>query len=296
VSEGPAGRDSDARADLPGKGRRDAPGWQPLVAERRGQGPSVVLLHGQPGTAWDWQWVAPLIEDDFHVLIPDRPGYGRTGGPATGFAGNASAAVDLLDRDGIERAILVGHSWAGGVVIAAAERFPDRVAGAVLVASVGPGARIGWEDRLLSAPVLGEAIAAVTIGGAGLILGSRRVQRLADERLAGRAREAVTALTELTHGYGASRVWKSFVAEQRALISELEGLGPGLRNMATPTVIINGAGDRIVPPAVAAMLAATIPRAVHIELPGVGHLLPRDRPGQIADAVRSVDGRGPGSA
>jgi pimeloyl-ACP methyl ester carboxylesterase len=263
-----------------------------MIADRRGRGrTAVVLLHGQPGTAWDWQWVTPLIEKEFEVLIPDRPGYGRTGGPAGGFADNARAVVDLLQRCGIERAVLVGHSWAGGVVIAASQLFPERVAGAVLVSSVGPGERIGWEDRLLSAPVLGELIAAVTIGGTGLILGSKRVQRLADERLAGRAREAFNALTQLTHGYGSTRVWKSFVIEQRALIGELETLGPGLHTMTAPTAIIIGSADHIVRPAAAAMLAQAIPGAVRIELPGAGHLLPRDRPRDIAAAVRSVSER-----
>lgn len=262
--------------------------WRPMVADRRGRGPAVVLLHGQPGTGWDWQWVAPLLEDRFEVVVPDRPGYGRTGGPATGFAGNASAVVDLLDRCGISRAILVGHSWAGGAVIATAQLHPDRVAGVVLAASVGPGERIGWDDRLLSSPVLGEAIAAVAIGGTGLILGSQRVQRLAQDRLAGRAQEAFKALTQLTHGYGTSRVWKSFVVEQRALIDELESLGPGLGSITAPTWVVNGTADHIVPPVVATSLAGAIRGSVHIELVGAGHLLPRDRPREIAKAVCSV--------
>ncbi|HET6875527.1 MAG TPA: alpha/beta hydrolase, partial [Acidimicrobiales bacterium] len=137
------------------------PGTEPMEATIRGEGgAAVLLLHGQPGTAGDWQRVAGLLEDRYTVVVPDRPGYGATGGRATGFAGNARATADLLDRLGIERTVMVGHSWAGGVALAAARDYPDRVAGLVLVSSVGPGEHLGWDDRLLAAPVIGETLAA----------------------------------------------------------------------------------------------------------------------------------------
>ena len=121
-----------------------------LVADVRGHGPAVVLLHGQPGSAADWEPLARLLEADYTVIVPDRPGYGRTGGRATGFRGNAAAVVDLLDRRGVASATIVAHSWSGGVAIALAEDNPDRVAGLVLVASVGPDERLDRLDRLLA--------------------------------------------------------------------------------------------------------------------------------------------------
>ncbi len=260
-----------------------------MEATVRGDGPTaVVLLHGQPGTAGDWRWVTPLLEDRYTVVIPDRPGYGRTGGPATGFAGNALATVELLDRLQVEQAVLVGHSWAGGAALAAARAHPDRVAGLVLVSSVGPGERFGWDDRILAAPLLGEAIAAATIGGMGLVLGRERVQSAAARWLDGRAHEAVEALARLTGG-GAG-VWRSFVAEQRALLAELAGLGEGLAAIRAPTLVLHGRSDRLVPPAVAESLAAAIPGAELRLVAGTGHLLPQDRPDEVATGVDSVAG------
>jgi len=154
------------------------------------------------------------------------------------------------------------------------------------VSSVGPGEHLGWDDRILAAPVLGEAIAASTIGGLGLLLGRERVQSLADRRLAGRARDAVVALTRLTHG--GSFVWRSFVTEQRALLSELDGLAAGLGAIGVPTEVVHGRNDRLVAPEVAESLAQTIPGAVLRLVPGVGHLLPHDAPGEIASAVTRV--------
>ncbi|MST32634.1 alpha/beta fold hydrolase, partial [Acidimicrobiaceae bacterium USS-CC1] len=81
-----------------GRVERCAP---PLAGIDRGEGPVVVLLHGQPGTSADWSAVVPLLADRFRVLAPDRPGYGRTAGPAAGFAGNAEAVLAHLDRAGV---------------------------------------------------------------------------------------------------------------------------------------------------------------------------------------------------
>lgn len=248
-----------------------------------------MLLHGQPGTGADWQWVIPLIEDRSTVIVPDRPGYGRTGGPATGFAGNADAVADLLDRLQVAQAVLVGHSWAGGVALAAGGRHPDRVSGLVLVSSVGPGEHLGWDDRLLAAPLVGEALAAATIGGIGLLLGRSRIQSLAAKRLDGRGRDAVAALTRLTAGR--SRAWRSFVTEQRALVAELEGLAAGLERIQVPVALVHGLSDRLVPPAVAEGLAAAIPGASLRVLPRLGHLVPHDRPGAVAEAVGWVLGQ-----
>lgn len=259
------------------------------AAVHDGPGPAVVLLHGQPGTGLDWQWVVPLLTADFTVVVPDRPGYGCTGGPATGFAGNAAAVLELLDRLGLGRAVLVGHSWAGGVALQAAVDHPGRVAGLVLVSSVGPGGAVNWEDRLLAAPVLGELLAGTAIGGMGLLLGSPPVQNLARRHLGGRARDGIVALGRLTRG--PSRVWRSFVAEQRALLDELEPLAGRIGSITAPTAIVHGGSDHVVPAGVSDRLHRDIAGSSRHVLAGAGHLLPHDRPADVAAAVREVAGR-----
>lgn len=256
---------------------------------RPGPGPAVVLLHGQPGSAHDWQWVLPGLDGKYAVVAPDRPGYGRTGGPATDLAGNVAAVIALLDEQGVDRAVVVGHSWAGAVALLAAATRSERVSGLVLVSSVGPGEHIGWDDRLLAVPVLGELIAATTIGGLGLVLGRSRIQALAERRLGGRARDAVVALTRLTAG--GSSVWRSFVHEQRTLIDQLERLGPVLPHISVPVAVVHGRSDRLVPPAVAQSNASAIPGATLDLVEGVGHLIPHDRPERVVAAIERVVGQ-----
>ena len=66
--------------------------------------------------------------------------------------------LDELDSRGIERAVLVGHSYGGGVALSVASVAPHRVEAVVLLASVGPGCVNGW-DRLLAAPGAGPLCA-----------------------------------------------------------------------------------------------------------------------------------------
>jgi pimeloyl-ACP methyl ester carboxylesterase len=121
-------------------------------------GHEIVVLHGQPGSHSDWQQLADQLPPELRIVAFDRPGYGASRQAAGGFAYNARAVLAELDARGIERAVLAGHSYGGGVALAVAKLAPQRVEALVLLASVGPGCLTGW-DRLLAAPVAGEACA-----------------------------------------------------------------------------------------------------------------------------------------
>jgi pimeloyl-ACP methyl ester carboxylesterase len=272
-------------------GARPTAGPALMVSDRYGRGPPVVLLHGQPGSAGDWRAVAPLLWDDFTVVVPDRLGYGRTGGVAAGFEQNASAVAALLDSLGYERALVAGHSWAGAVALTFAMAFPERAAGLVLAASVGPGERFGWDDRLLAAPLLGDLLAALTIGAAGRVLGTGWAHHLVDRHLGDRARQAVNALAGSTGAGTGAAAWRSFVVEQRVLLRDLDSVGARLPSVTTPTLILNGSADHVVPPVVADRLAAAIPGAIHVVVAGARHRLPRERPATLAAAVRQIAAR-----
>src|SRR5207253_1723305 len=80
----------------------------------------VLLLHGQPGAAADWEPLRAALGDAVRAIAIDRPGWSRRE-PVTDLIGNVQAAVAALDRAGVQRATVVGHSrgaqaaGAGGV-------------------------------------------------------------------------------------------------------------------------------------------------------------------------------------
>ncbi|MDQ1356136.1 MAG: hypothetical protein QOG44_509 [Acidimicrobiaceae bacterium] len=271
-----------------------------LVADTSGTGPAVVLLHGQPGGRGDWKPVARLLEREFLVVAPDRPGYGDTGGRARGFRGNAAAVVSLLDNLGVDRATIVGYSWAGGVALAMAEVVPDRLTGLVLVSSVGPGEPLSRLDRILAVPPIGMSVTAT-----GLFLASTAMSiPLVRRAIRRRHRQAISRAVDaddqascppapeaVVTSWRSNRVWQSFVTEQRCLVDELPLLAPGLAAITVPTVVMVGDADRTVPPATGRRLAAAIADARLVELAGAGHLLPHLRPDAVAAAVRDLTPR-----
>ena len=230
--------------------------------------PAVVLLHGQPGSASHWRQVIDRLPGDIRVVAEDRPGYGNNPEPATGLLGNAGTVLRRLDQLGIEQAAVAGHSWAGGVALALAQRHPDRVAGVALVSSIGPGA-VSALDRALAFPVVGNVASWVFFRLAAPLIRRR---------------------FEVGQHPGE---WRSFLVEQQAMVDELPGLVHGLRTIAAPTVVVAGDGDRIVPRRVAEALADRIPNAELRLLPGEGHVLPLTAPGEVADAIASVAGATP---
>jgi pimeloyl-ACP methyl ester carboxylesterase len=264
------------------KRRRD------LVADVRGAGPAVVLLHGQPGSARDWGLVAGDLARDHRVIVPDRLGYGLTGGLAAGFAANANAVVRLLNSLGVPGALLVGHSWAGGVAIELALDYPGSVTGLALVSSVAPGDPPGPTDLLLAVPLIGTALAATALSTAGGVLSWGPTRAFADWRMRGRSEEQ---LAELTRSWRSRATWTSFAVEQRALVHELPAMAPRLARISAPTVVLAGTIDRVVPAAAAHRLAGAIPGAVLEMVPGGGHLLPQLQPGTVAAAIRRLAAR-----
>jgi pimeloyl-ACP methyl ester carboxylesterase len=245
---------------------------------------AVLLLHGQPGSGADWGAVERELAAKFRVIAPDRPGYGTNRAKPGGFAANARAMVGLLDRLGLKRAIIVGHSWGGGAAIAMARRYPERVAGLVLVGAVGDASALGLSDRLLAQPLLGSLLAVI-----GFKLAGRLLQLLRLRRMFGNGDVLNDAWLEATaQAWRSSRVWRSFTVEQRALVRETPALQHSLATLGVPTVVLTGGNDHTVPPAAAAALASGIPGARLERLPGVGHLLPQQAPQAIVRAVEEV--------
>jgi len=268
--------------------------------------PTIVLLHGQPdSSASFWALRRALAErlPGVRVLAPDRPGYGANPAPATDYAGNVDWLRRWLADLPAGPTVLIGHSWAGGIALLAAAdppgsatksgprtesgtaaesgpaAGPQSLAGLVLLASIGPSCLLPI-DRVLAAPVLGEAIAYTTL-------------RLGRPWVARRARSLIIGgLAEMDHPFAlasglamrARPVWRSFLTEQRALLRELPVITDSLSRISVPTQLINGRADQLIPGRTAQALRAAIPHAIGEQIDG-GHDLQLRQPVQVAELV-----------
>lgn len=249
--------------------------------------PDVLLLHGQPGSAGDWDGVVAAIGGRARALAVDRPGWdGRTA--ATGLEGNALAAVQTLDAAGVPRAVLAGHSLGAAVAAWTAIRFPDRVQGLVLASPAANTAALDLVDRVLAAPVAGPLATVGLMAGVGLTLA------------AGTARRAIAHRIGIDAGYldrNSRRLlsqtwWGSFLTEQRALFRDLPVLERRLHEIAMPTVIVAGSADHVVSLAAASALGRQIAGARLEVIEGASHLLPQQHAPRLAEAILQVSGGG----
>lgn len=118
---------------------------QPLFVRRWGSNNSdpnhapVVLLHGSPGSADNFDTLAPILaREDRLIIAPDLPGYQRS--PMTvdlSYESQAQTVFHMLDALDIDRAHIVGWSSSGGVALQMAHQHPERTASITLLAAIG---------------------------------------------------------------------------------------------------------------------------------------------------------------
>ena len=250
----------------------------------------MLFLHGQPGGAGDWDPVAELLVADHRVIVPDRPGYGDSAGPASGPAGNAAVMAGLLDRLGAAPATVAGHSYGATVALRLAELYPDAVSALVLVCPAGVPRALGLGDRLLALPVAGEVLARTAMRGAARLLA--RLPAQGPDIPLGHVPAAIprARLGAYAARWRSGEDWRSFAVEQRALVAEMPAVAASLPSVSVPVVVLAGARDRVVPPSAIPPLAAALPDCSVVWAPAGGHLLIWEEPELVAATVARLAG------
>jgi len=249
----------------------------------------VVLLHGASGNLEDQRLtLGNALAASRRVILIDRPGHGfsdRPGGKADASPGRQAALIaKALAGLGVERAVIVGHSWAGALAAALALDFPERIAALVLLAPVThpwPGG-ISWYNALASTPVLGPLFARTCAFAVGSLMIASAVANVFEPQIPppDYLRRAATRLVLRPQEFIANAqdvaALKDFVTAQAQRYAAI----------AAPTVIISGDHDTTVHLETHARTAARlIPGAKLIVLEGIGHMPHHVAAGSIIAAI-----------
>ncbi len=256
--------------------------------ERPGAGPPVVLIHGLPGTAEDWNAVTPLLTGHRTIAI-DRPGFGYSSGGYVPYERQLSAIHQLLALLHVREPILVGHSYGGAISLGYAERYPSEVSGLVLVDAAAAGDRPDSLHRIeghtidfLGLPVIRQ-LANATF--------SQLVLKVSAERGDSEAFDPEPVAPEHEHRLLAINMTagnlKALAGEYLAAAAAIARVDRGLHSIQTPAIVIQGEQDRLVNQIYGRRLAALLPHA-HLVLLHGGHMQPYVHPGAIAAAVESL--------
>jgi pimeloyl-ACP methyl ester carboxylesterase len=229
-----------------------------------GKGPPVVLIHGF-GAAIDW-WdgIAPGLAQHHQVVRIDLIGHGGTAAPTEGYAIARQAALvgAVLDKLGLERVSVVGHSMGGEVATALTEARPGRIDRLVVI-DTPPDATATFDilTDLYLQPMIGEALARMRDDRA---LRAGLAQAFAPgfpmpERFVADVKQLTYAAFRSAHDESLAYRTAKSTAERLAAITPVP-----------PLLVIFGARDAIVPPS-HAMLFGRVPDARLIMIDDVGH-------------------------
>jgi pimeloyl-ACP methyl ester carboxylesterase len=246
-----------------------------LEVEDHGEGVPVVLLHGFPLSSEMWIPIRPAIEQVVRLITPDLRGFGGSHAPQGdyGMETLAGDVLRLVDRLGLERIVLGGHSMGGYVALRFAAAHPERLAGLILV------------NTRASADT-----------NEGKIRRQTAIARIRRGETAEFLDEFVPNLVGPSTGKRAPRQ----VAELRAIAGEvpdyvLAGCLTGMRDrpdssdvlprLEVPALVIAGEEDAVVPPDAARAMAETLSNARLAVIPLSGHTPSVERPIPTAEAI-----------
>ena len=251
-----------------------------------GAGAPLLLLHGHEQSATSWRWVIPALARTHRVLALSLPGHGDTA-PTVGDSVSGSdqarfvaAFLDTLDID--PPLDLVGHSAGGVIALRLALADPERIRSLTLVDSAGLGLEVHPLLVLVTLPVIGELAIMIS-------------------RLPG----GDWGRTSMSTAMLFAQPWRApaeFITEQHALArrpGQLEAstamaralFGPNgqrqilldrLRTLTTPTLIVWGGCDYVLPAHHAQAAVNLLPDGRLSVFPDCGHLPHIEQPDRFA--------------
>jgi pimeloyl-ACP methyl ester carboxylesterase len=249
-----------------------------------GSGSPLVLIHGfgEFLEAW-WCNIAPLSEH-CQVYAIDLPGHGLSDKPAVDYTlpFATEVATGFAQTLGIGRASLVGHSLGGLVAMSLAINFPDAVDRLILVDSAGLTDKVSLLYRLICFPLLGELMVEPTIK-ASIRRGMKRAfynPDLVSEEMVERdyqcmkmpgAKQAM--LNIIRYGIGLRGPSPEVIMLDR------------LHLIKSPTLLIHGAQDKVIPVKYARRAFKLIPNAKLMVIEECGHCPYIEKANEFNEAV-----------
>ena len=253
--------------------------------------PGMLLLHGLGDEADTWRHIIPTLSEQYRVIAPDLPGFGRSAFPSRRrltFRYVSTVLSALLEHLGIRTVILVGHSLGAAIGQVTALAYPDKFLRLVL-ADGGLLEGVRFEARFLLGllPGLGEsrqrklsqnldaAYASLKPYYADLDAFPREEREFLRERVGERVSSArqIRAYFSIFRNFAALLVFKGAFISSRA------------RQLPIPTLYIWGEQDRIVPVKLAQATCRKHPGAKLVVIPGAGHAPHQEAPREFLRAI-----------
>lgn len=256
--------------------------------------PPVVFIHGASGNLKDPMVpLRPRLEGKAELLFLDRPGHGWSArGPVENAtpAGQARTIAALMDELDIGPAIIVGHSFGGGIAAALALERPDKVAGLVFLSAAShpwPGGETSWYYPIAARPVIGRLFAHLVALPAGWLRMKMGTACVFSPNPAPQdyAREAAIPLVLRPANFRMNAI------DVESLYPHVLTAAPRYKTIAAPTVVVSGDSDTVVYEEIHSLgLARDIPGARLVWVKNLGHKPDYIAPELVTAAIGAAAG------
>lgn len=232
-----------------------------------GSGEPVLLIMGLGSNAAGWHRTIPWLAEKYQVIAFDNRGTGRSDVPEGAYtlAQMAADAAAVLDANGHEAAHIFGASLGGMVAQRFALAYPQRLRSLVLFCTTAGGAHaVRASDEVTTALVAGGEDPASVYRRNAWFLYSEDTRTNHPEAIEEDIAKRSEIPTQPTGFYGQL---------QAAMLHDTADELGGIR---IPTLVVHGDADLLIPPENGRQLAAGIPGAKLLLIPGGGHMLQSD--------------------
>jgi pimeloyl-ACP methyl ester carboxylesterase len=290
-----ARRARQAERDNPPTGRfLDIEGVRLHYLER-GEGPPLVLLHGNGAMMQDFEisGIFERLAQGYRVIAVDRPGFGHTNRPRSQSwtpAAQAELVHKALVHLDVEQAIVVGHSWGTLVALSLALDHPADVRSLVLLSGYYfPTFRVDVLASLPSAaPIIGDLLSSTGAPLLGRAMRSRVFRKLF-------APAAVPARFQAEFPIELSlrpSQLKASAEDTVSMTPSAAAFAKRYDEVKMPIVIMAGTGDRLVDFArQSGRLGEVLAESTLIPFEGAGHMIHHSAPEKVVDGINLAASR-----
>lgn len=259
-----------------------------LAVQERGAGKPLILIHGLGASSYTWRKIAPALAKTHRVIAIDLKGFGQSDKPLDArysIFDQARLIEDYITRNNLRGAMIIGHSYGGGVALAVALKLKNArefsIDKLVLIDSVAYRQPLPIFFKLLQTPVIGEI-------GLSLVPPEVQMERALaiayhqDDKV---TKEAINTYASALHSEGG----------RHALLYTINNLDPAqadevskhYKELTQPTLVLWCDHDRIVPLRIGKRLLQDLPDSRIDVIEDCGHIPQEEQPEVTLRAIQA---------
>ncbi|WP_347252119.1 alpha/beta hydrolase [Legionella sp.] len=250
-------------------------------------GETLVLIHGLGASLEHWYQLAPLLAENYKLILLDLPGAGRSSKPKLHYS--ISFYLELLEQFmaklSLEQVSLLGHSFGGGLALQYVLEKRAGIKNLILLSNAGFSRKIKLLYRLLTIPLLNRILTTLNRNGVRDSLHMNVVDNQTIEAHFIDEMYAISQLPGFGHAVRSSLSASSNIWGIKTTI--YKRINTKLNELSIPTLVLWGDSDPVLPFEWQQLNLQKLPNAKVKVINKAGHLLYLEQPKEVVKNIKA---------